>query len=52
MRLPAIATETVKLFGEGADVTKLIAGVFGGVFNGVGVALTFRGGVQRAEWIF
>lgn len=45
MRLPAIATETVKLFGEGADVaTKLIAGVFGGVFNGVGVALTFRGG--------
>lgn len=45
MRLPAIATETTKLFGEGADMaTKLIAGVFGGVFNGVGVALTFRGG--------
>ena len=39
MRLPAIATETTKLFGEGADMaTKLIAGVFGGIFNGVGVA--------------
>ncbi len=45
MRVPGIANETAKLFGEGADVaTKLIAGVFGGVFCGVGVALTFRGG--------
>lgn len=45
MRIPSISTETAKLFGEGADVaTKLIAGVFGGVFSGVGVALTFRGG--------
>lgn len=45
MRLPSIATETTTLFGEGADMaTKLIAGVFGGVFCGVGVALTFLGG--------
>ncbi len=45
MRIPSIATETSRLFGEGADIaTKLIAGVFGGVFCGVGVALTFRGG--------
>lgn len=45
MRLPGVANETTKLFGETADTaTKLIAGVFGGVFAGVGVALTFIGG--------
>lgn len=45
MRLPLISTETARLFGDGADTaTKLIAGVFGGVFSGLGVALTFVGG--------
>lgn len=45
MRLPAIANETKILFGDTADVaTKLIAGIFGGVFCGFGVALTFLGG--------
>ncbi len=45
MRLPAISTETTRLFGPGADTaTKLIAAVFGGVLCGVGVALTFLGG--------
>ncbi len=45
MRLPGVASETNRLIGEGADTaTKLIAGIFGGVFSGVGVALTFLGG--------
>ncbi|MFA5659940.1 MAG: YitT family protein [Bacilli bacterium] len=45
MRLPAIASQTKILFGDTTDVaTKLIAGIFGGVFCGVGVALTFLGG--------
>lgn len=45
MRIPSISTETVNLFGPTADTaTKLIAGVFGGVFCGTGVAITFIGG--------
>lgn len=45
MRLPGVVTHTETLFGAGADTaTKLIAGIFGGVFAGVGVALTFLGG--------
>lgn len=45
MRIPFINDFTTALFTDAEDTAvTLIAGIFGGVFSGIGVALTFLGG--------
>ncbi len=45
MRIPFINDFTTSLFTNAEDTAvTLIAGIFGGVFSGIGVALTFLGG--------
>ncbi|HZJ89776.1 MAG TPA: YitT family protein [Bacilli bacterium] len=44
MRIPLISDAVTATFENADTATVLIAGIFGGVFSGIGVALTFLGG--------
>lgn len=44
MRIPLISNAVTATFENADTATVLIAGIFGGVFSGIGVALTFLGG--------